>query len=158
MFLYFALNDITCCIWAIYSGKRVKECLCFHHIPNWPIGIKFLGPMSGHLVWELLKAQAWRNVKIKHYFAMHSIKVLAFTVQKLLARLKCQTDLRNDNDRMTFPPPPFDLWGIKRIKWDPQYCTWVNNNYQFINGEWVIITFHFYFVDLLLYKKNGKVS
>ena len=46
--------------------------VCFHHIVNWPIRIKFLRLMSDHLIRQLLQTWSWRTVKIKHHFAMHS--------------------------------------------------------------------------------------
>ena len=49
----------------LFTAVRVwkNAFVCFHHILNWPIRIKFLRPMSGHLVWHLLKAWSWRTVK-----------------------------------------------------------------------------------------------
>ena len=38
--------------------------VCFHYILNWPIRMKFLRPVSGHLVWQLLKGWSWRTVKL----------------------------------------------------------------------------------------------
>ena len=62
---FLLLNDITFCI-KLFTAARVwkNAFVCFHHILNWPIGIKFLRPMSGHLVWQLLKAWSWRTVKL----------------------------------------------------------------------------------------------
>ena len=41
--------------------------VCFHLILNWLKRIKFLIPMSGHLVWQILKAWWWRTVKLNTF-------------------------------------------------------------------------------------------
>ena len=75
--------------------------VCFNHILNWPIRIKFLRPMSGHLVWQLLKEWLWHTVKLNTILQciLFLWKVLSFFNKNLhyafLKESQCRFLLKN---------------------------------------------------------------
>ena len=65
--------------------------VCFHHILNWPIRIKFPKPMSDHLVWQLLKTQSWRTVKLNTI--LQCILYLKILQKKILYPFPCRRSI-----------------------------------------------------------------